>query len=488
MSKISRMNINGTIVDIDDKDAVQLPEDPTNGDILVYDAEHDKYIALSPEVAIALVNTIANVNLPVASSAVYKAINAMNSTFRGGIYSAFNEVLLEYDYKPSTHQVRARAFSKEYNSSREFILGDKLDIAVFCLDADYDQSLQTYYIGNFVGIISVDTSKFYGRDEWVDGGGSDYRYHYSGYLTIPNIDRTKILNFVVLNPVTDLGVIRKSKINSIVIPSSTAKTITISSSNVGSYESQLIFTLSQAPSTDPIDLKVTITGGRNQDYVEVKTLTIAALQSSATLNIGESGFERNINVEILDLHGNDYTIVNSNMNVSPRIPNRLLVVSFTPKYFWLQVMPNVGNSDYFSIVSHFTTYEELIQHTSTASDINVDTNDEVEVMMVNSIGSEPDVIHMHVDGAGHTKEELINDYDIDPNKIPFNGHNIHYLDSYAQRGNLWIDDLIYSNPNYDESDLPYVIRNHQQFEVWWVDENGYMVDGHEYAIKFFWNS
>ena len=478
MGKISKLYINGKVVDIDDKDAVQLPDELQNGDTLVYDEETDSFVAKSTDEAIGLQTELNNQEKPVASKTVKNAIASLDNAVRGGIFNLNNQVVLEYDYKPSTHEVRARAFN-DNSPEASFDLGDKLDIAVFCLDADYDSVSEAYYIGSFLGIITIDNTMFYSGDEW-DIQSLDSRLHYSGTLVIPDSAKTRVLNFVVLNSITSSGIVRKSRFNNIMVPSSTAKTITVSSSDVGLYESQLIFTLNQTlPADTSIDLKVTICDGRDGGFVKVKTLSLTPGDVSFTLNIGESGYTRNIYVEIVDSHDNDYTLINSNIAVSGRLPIKLLVLTLMKKHAIAQVLTNRN----INIISGSTKYTDL--NPATDSDINLDTNNKLEIYFEyrgsNSAGSDSIVM----DGLGYTTAEFAEEFNVDESEIPLLGRNIHNFT------NININELVSiltlfadTQPDHDNDAIKYVTLSHQQFELWIRDDNGYLISAYTHNVKY----
>ena len=477
MGKISKLYINGKLVDIDDKDAVQLPDEYNNGDTLVYDEETNSFIAKSTNEAIELQKELNNQEKPVASKTVKDAVDNINNIVRNGILNFSDQVVLEYDYDSLTHKVRARAFNDKYPDD-SFDLGDKLDIAVFCLDADYDSVSEIYYIGSFLGIITIDNTRIYFDDEW-DESSLDSRSHYSGTLVIPDGVKTRVLNFVILNSITGSGIIRKSRFNNIIVPSATAKTVTISSSDVGLYESQLIFTLSEAlPVGTTIDLKITICGGRNSEFVSVETLSITPGQASFTLNIGESGYNRNIYVEIVDSHDNDYTLVNSNIIVSGRLPLKLLVVTVMRDHCIGQVLMN-RNID---IISGSTKYTDLDPTTDT--DINLNTSNKLSInfgyVTPSSIGTDG----ILMDGAGYTRSEFAEEFGIDESQVPLLGRNIHNYTEDDINKLSFISGLIDNDLDENNDSVRYAILNHQQFELWIRDDNGYLINAYSHNVEY----
>ena len=476
MGKISKLYINGKVVDIDDKDAVQLPDELQNGDTLVYDEETNSFVAKSTDEAIELQTELNNQEKPVASKTVKDAIASLDNAVRGGIFNLSNQVVLEYDYRASTHEVRARAFN-DNSPNDSFDLGDKLDIAVFCLDADYDSVSEAYYIGSFLGIITIDNTIVHYEDEW-SGEVYNQNVHYSGTLVIPDSAKTRVLNFVVLNSITASGIIRKSRFNNIIIPSVTAKTITVSSSDIGLYESQLIFTLSETlPVGTSIDLKATICGGRNGEFVAVKTLSITPGQVSFTLNIGESGYNRNVYIEIVDSHDNDYTLVNANIAVSGRLPVKLLVLTVIEDYLIAQVLTNRN----INIISGSTKYTEL--NPTTDADIVLNTENKLQIIFTYEATGSTGTEDIPMDGRGYTRAELAEEIGVDESKIPLLGRNIHSYEETNIRTLVAIAGLIDDDQNLNDS-VKYAILNHQQFELWVRDDNGYLISSYTHNIKY----
>lgn len=452
--KVSKLNINGNTIDVSDEKAIKKPNSPSNGQSLVYDSLSEEYVPIDVDTMINLTDNVNNEKKPVTSKAVNKKVGIYDKFFMSGLQYMVETIQVDYIYNPVTRTLTAKAYTLEDDqnygdTNNVFEIRDALDILV------YDNQ-------NLLGILSVDTNTLVPESE-------DYPQCYEGTMVLPASISNRILRFVIMNPITDQGQVRISRINSILANDNPTNHVLVSYTDSGSYETSLSIRLDHADTNSDIKFKITVKE-HNSNKVSIYNKKINSGSTTTGLTLPESGYTRDVYIEMENTEQNaetydiDYPIIE--WEIEGRIPAYdIFVVTKNGKVFaQCYGIEYSGEYDFRQIryLGKFTKYSEIPIYTQPVSkSIAYD-------LQVSCFGSTPETITINILGFGHSAEYWAEQLGINESEFPLKGDNIY--------GGISFNDTIRTITANLSNDKKYCISNHIQYRIFLVDNDGYLQD------------
>ena len=452
--KISKLNIDGNNVDVSDKNAIKKPNSPSNGQSLVYDSLSEQYVPIDVDTMINLTDDINNEKKPVTSKAVNKKIGIYDKFFMSGLQYMIETIQVDYIYNPNTRTLTAKAYTLEDDANygdtnNVFEIRDALDILV------YDNQ-------NLLGILSVDTNTLIPQSE-------DYPECYEGTMVLPASTSNRILRFVIMNPITDQGQVRISRINSILANDNPTNHVLVSYTNSGSYETALSIRLNHADSNSDIKFKITVKE-HNSNKVTIYNKKINSGSTSTGLNLPESGYTRDVYIEMENTEQNaetydiDYPIIE--WEIEGRIPAYDIFVATKNGKVFAQCYDVVYSGEYdfrqIRYLGKYTKYSECPIYTQPVS------KPTAYDLQVSCFGDTPETITINILGFGHSAQYWAEQLGINESEFPLKGDNIY--------GGISFNDTIRTFTANLLNNKKYCISNHIQYRIFLVDNDGYLQD------------
>lgn len=303
---VKHININGNVINIDDENAIQLPDiEPRDGDMLVYDETLNednggfRYIQKSdvPDVEVGIIEGSDKL---ARSGDVYNAINA--ATVKECCYLT---VLYDSSDVSSKKLVFQRA-----NIVGNPLLSTNAKLLILSINTIYDQQQEDLKISNIIDILTLtpaDTSV----EKVIDDFSEDRMFYFLLFNDTPNVQICKLVNDRMLIA----GV--NSKTNIVITP-------TVSSS----YPYPAVEVT--ASGIVDVDVNIILTLTRSDNRTEVITGTLLAGTSSLLMVVTPSGLDRNCNVSIspsVISSTQNYVLSNSALSLVSNVPRTALTIT-----------------------------------------------------------------------------------------------------------------------------------------------------------------
>ena len=288
MGKVKRISLNGVPLDIDDENALQLPDvEPRDGDILVYSSEAfdgEGGFEYQPKPANITVDSELNANSenPVQNKAIVAGVEKKKQIVE--VYANYNSVN------------NSLSFFAIIDGNRVDGSCDPFTIGFMCFGTAYDQS-DNLSISNLSGVFNISIQ---------NGQVSQNTPNFGNFSNERNV------NLFVSDPITSNRIVLlRTPVVSIPATGVTTNLITVTSQNGSNYTSDIILTPTNVI-TESIKVRLTIIEPGFEDKIIDRTLETSQL--NYTINVGKSCQDRQVLVQIIE-----------NSNVSPCVLNTSVV-------------------------------------------------------------------------------------------------------------------------------------------------------------------
>jgi len=305
---IKHINIDGNALNLDDENALQLPDgiEPEDGDMLIYDETlHNneggfKYIKKKdiPEVEVGI---IPDSNKLATSGDVYSAINAINNK----TCCSLNVI---YDSSDVSN--------KKLIFQRANIIGNpallvNAKLLILSINTLYNQQQEELKVSNILDILTLTPSDTY-VEKSIDDFSEDRMFYFILFNDTPNIQICKLINDRMLIA----GV--NAKTNIIITPIFDPSYYPNGGINI------------LASGNVDVDVNIILTLTRTDNRVEIINGILLAGTSSLLLGISASGLDRNCNISLNTTtisSTQNYMLATSNIEIDANVPRIALEIT-----------------------------------------------------------------------------------------------------------------------------------------------------------------